>query len=183
MPQAGRTYTAAFSQQVIESYQQGQTATAIAARVGVRWQAVQHILKRHEVPLRRNVIQVQIPTETSPELWRWMGYLFAEGCVEDLKKGAGKIWFTNTDDAIQTEFAALSSELCSASKRASAVRESGRFIRAIWSVFSAIWTWPFRSTQRTNTCPALLLQVYRSRDCRVLVGLYRRRWARESAPS
>ncbi|MBA3396286.1 MAG: DUF362 domain-containing protein [Deltaproteobacteria bacterium] len=108
---AGRTYTAEFNQQVINEYQQGRTATAVAARVQVRWQVVQSILKRHGIPMRRNVIPVSIPEETSPAFWRWMGYLVAEGCVEDLEKGAGKIWWTNTDPELRSDFVSLSRDL------------------------------------------------------------------------
>jgi intein/homing endonuclease len=107
----GRTYTAAFAHEVIESYQSGQTVTAIATRVGVRWQAVQHVLKRHGVALRRNVVAIQIPAKTSCELWRWIGYFVAEGCTEDLAKGAGKIWWTNTDAALRADFSTLSADL------------------------------------------------------------------------
>ncbi len=108
---AGRTYDVQFSRSVIDSYQQGQTVTAIAVRVGVRWQAVQHVLKRHGVPLRRNVVSIQIPAQTSPAFWRWLGYFIAEGCAEDLEKGAGKIWWTNTDPALRRDFCELSRDL------------------------------------------------------------------------
>ncbi|MBA2538494.1 MAG: DUF362 domain-containing protein [Deltaproteobacteria bacterium] len=107
----GRTYTQHFNQTVLDEYRQGQTVTAIAAQREVRWQVVQSILKRHGVPLRRNVVPVSIPEYTSDGFWRWMGYLVAEGCAEDLDKGAGKIWWTNTDPELRADFVALSSQL------------------------------------------------------------------------
>ena len=108
---AGRKYDAAVVQTVIDRYQAGATATAIAAQVKLRWQTVQHMLARHDIPLRRNVVGIAIPTETSEAFWRWMGYFIAEGCAEDLAKGAGKIWWTNTDPALRSDFIALSREL------------------------------------------------------------------------
>ncbi len=112
---AGRTYTAAFAQNLVDRYQQGETVTALAAGAEMRWQSVQSILKRHEVPLRRNVVQIAIPEQTSPEFWRWMGYVIAEGCTEDLEKattkGAGKLWWTNTDEGLRSDFVALTEEL------------------------------------------------------------------------
>ena len=97
--------------ELVQTYRGGQTVTAIAARAQVRWQAVQHVLVRHGVPLRRNVIPVRIPAQTSPAFWRWLGYFIAEGCAEDLDKGAGKIWWTNTDPALREELIALSRDL------------------------------------------------------------------------
>lgn len=112
-----RKYNAVFTQSVIDTYQQGQTVTAIAAQVGVRWQGVQHILKRHGIALRRNVVPVSIPAQTSPAFWRWLGYFVAEGCAEDLEKGAGKIWWTNTDPELRRDFCELSRELFSVEAR------------------------------------------------------------------
>jgi intein/homing endonuclease/uncharacterized protein (DUF362 family) len=114
---AGRKYDAPFLQNMIDCYQNGQTATAVAAQLGVRWQVVQHVLKRHGVPLRRNVVPITIPAETSPELWRWLGYFIAEGCAEDLDKGAGKIWWTNTDPTLRSDFCNLTRELFSVEAR------------------------------------------------------------------
>ncbi|MFN0249819.1 MAG: LAGLIDADG family homing endonuclease, partial [Kofleriaceae bacterium] len=108
---AGRTYTAAFAQDLIDRYQQGETVTALAAGAEVRWQSVQSILKRHDIELRRNVVQISIPEHTSSDFWRWMGYVIAEGCAEDLEKGAGKLWFSNTDEALRDDFIALSRSL------------------------------------------------------------------------
>jgi len=108
---AGRVYSAPFVQQVIEQYQQGETVMAVAAGSRVRWQTVQAILKRHDVPMRGNVVPIAVPQETSEGFWRWMGYLIAEGCAEDLAKGAGKIWWTNTDPALRADFIALSKQL------------------------------------------------------------------------
>ena len=107
----GRTYTADAAQYMIDSYQAGQTVTAIAAKLDVRWQAVQHVLKRHGVALRRNVVSIRIPTHTSCDLWRWVGYFVAEGCTEDLAKRAGKLWWTNTDDGLRADFTKLSMDL------------------------------------------------------------------------
>lgn len=107
----GRTYSQPFNQAVLDEYRAGATVTAIAAQREVRWQVVQSILKRHGVPLRRNVVPVSIPEYTSDAFWRWMGYLVAEGCAEDLEKGAGKIWWTNTDPELRSEFVRLSREL------------------------------------------------------------------------
>jgi intein/homing endonuclease/uncharacterized protein (DUF362 family) len=108
---AGRTYTEATAQHIVNDYQAGQSTTKIAAAVGMRWQSVQSILERHDVPIRANVTPISVPATTSPAFWRWMGYLMAEGCAEDLAQGAGKIWFTNSEPAIQDEFVALSREL------------------------------------------------------------------------
>ena len=108
---AGRNYEAPFAQRIINDYQGGQTVTAIAARIGVRWQRVQHILKRHDITLRRNVVPIRVPAMTSPAFWRWMGYFIAEGCAENLEQGAGKIWWTNTDLALRAEFVALTNDL------------------------------------------------------------------------
>ncbi len=107
----GRYYSQEFNQGVLDEYRQGATVTAIAASHEVRWQVVQSILKRHGVPLRRNVVPIKIPAQTSEAFWRWMGYLVAEGCAEDLEKGAGKIWWTNTDPELRTDFITLSREL------------------------------------------------------------------------
>jgi intein/homing endonuclease len=114
----GRTYDVPFSQHVIDSYPRGRTVTAIAAQVDVRWQAVQHALERHGVPLRRNVVPVRVPAQTSPAFWRWLGYFIAEGCAEDLDKDAGKVWWTNTDPALRRDFCELSRELFSVEARA-----------------------------------------------------------------
>ncbi|HEU0029970.1 MAG TPA: LAGLIDADG family homing endonuclease [Kofleriaceae bacterium] len=107
----GRTYSAALAEQFITEYAQGSTVTAIAAKANVRWQKVQHVLKRHGVPLRRNVVQVSVPSETSPAFWRWLGYITAEGCAENLEQGAGKIWWTNTDPELRAEFIELTNTL------------------------------------------------------------------------
>ncbi len=107
----GRTYTAELAQHVVDSYQNGQTVTAIAAQVGVRWQAVQHVLKRHGVSMRRNVVAIDVPSKTSVEFWRWLGYFVAEGCTEDLEKGAGKVWWTNTDVGLRADFVKLTQSL------------------------------------------------------------------------
>ena len=107
----GRKYGAEFQQQVIDRYQSGETTTAIAASTNVRWQVVQSMLKRHKVPLRRNVVPIAVPAETSEAFWRWVGYVVAEGCAEDLEKGAGKLWWTNTDPELRTDFVALTHEL------------------------------------------------------------------------
>jgi intein/homing endonuclease len=108
---AGRTYSAEFAQMVIDEYRAGKTVTAVAAAVGVRWQSVQSLLHRHDVPLRRNVVPIRIPAETSPDFWRWLGYLMAEGCIESLDKGAGKIWWTNCDRTLQDDFVELTQHL------------------------------------------------------------------------
>jgi intein/homing endonuclease/uncharacterized protein (DUF362 family) len=113
----GRNYDAQFAETVISAYQSGQTATAIAVQVGVRWQKVQHVLKRHGVPMRRNVVAIAVPTTTSPEFCRWLGYFIAEGCAEDLAKGAGKIWWTNTDVGLRRDFCELSTHLFSVEAR------------------------------------------------------------------
>ncbi len=107
----GRRYDAGFSQVVLDRYQAGQTVTAIATEVSVRWQVVQHILSRHGVAMRRNVVPIEVPERTSPAFWRWVGYVIAEGCAEDLAKGAGKLWWTNTDPALRDDFIALSRDL------------------------------------------------------------------------
>ncbi|HEY5921946.1 MAG TPA: DUF362 domain-containing protein [Kofleriaceae bacterium] len=114
---AGRKYDAPFVQTVVDTYQRGQTVTAIATQVGVRWQVVQHILKRHGVPLRRNVVAITVPARTSTAFCRWLGYFIAEGCAEDLEKGAGKIWWTNTDPALRGDFCTLTHELFSVEAR------------------------------------------------------------------
>jgi intein/homing endonuclease/uncharacterized protein (DUF362 family) len=108
---AGRKHGVELVQSVLDRYRQGETATAIAASAGVRWQLVQQMLVRHDVPLRRNIIPITIPTETSPEFWRWLGYFVAEGCADDLEQGAGKIWWTNTDANLRAEFVELSRQL------------------------------------------------------------------------
>jgi len=108
---AGRVYTAAFVQDVIDAYQEGGTATAIAERAGVRWQSVQAILKRHEVPIRRNVTQLRVPARTSQEFWRWMGYVMAEGCIERHASGSDKLWWVNAQPAIREEFIQLTRDL------------------------------------------------------------------------
>jgi intein/homing endonuclease/uncharacterized protein (DUF362 family) len=108
---AGRVYSAEFQQQIVERYQRGETATAIAAGANIRWQVVQSIVKRYDVPMRRNVVQISLPETTSPEFWRWMGYVVAEGCAEDLEKGAGKLWWTNTDPELRADFISLSRDL------------------------------------------------------------------------
>jgi hypothetical protein len=107
---AGHKYDAAFSQQVIDSYQGGATVTLIAEQSAIRWQVAQSILERHGVPLRRNVNQLQIPGETSPGFWRWMGYVMAEGCVER-GETSDKLWWTNSEPAIQTDYTRLTREL------------------------------------------------------------------------
>jgi intein/homing endonuclease/uncharacterized protein (DUF362 family) len=106
----GRRYDVAFVQRVIDEYQAGATTTAIAAGAGVRWQTVQSILKRHDVPLRRNVTQVRIPERTSPDFWRWMGYFIAEGCVER-SHNCDKFWWINGEPAIRDEYRRLTLEL------------------------------------------------------------------------
>jgi intein/homing endonuclease len=120
---AGRKYTQEFNQHVIDAYVSGQTATAIAAGAGVRWQSVQAVLKRHDVPLRGNVSQLRIPVRTSPELWRWLGYLIAEGNVG--RGTSDKIWWINQTKAIRDEFVALTRSLFGLRAR---VREDGRSV-------------------------------------------------------
>jgi intein/homing endonuclease len=107
---AGRTYAAAAAQHIVDTYQAGTTATAIAEEMGVRWQAVQHILKRHDVPIRRNLAQLRIPTQASPAFWRWLGYVFAEGCVER-GKSSDKLWWVNSEPAIYDDFRELTHAL------------------------------------------------------------------------
>jgi intein/homing endonuclease len=108
---AGRTYTAEFAQMLIDEYRAGKTVTAVAAAAGVRWQSVQSILHRHDVPLHRNVVPIQLPAHTSASFCRWLGYLMAEGCVESLERGAGKVWWTNSRPELQDDFVGLTSEL------------------------------------------------------------------------
>lgn len=109
---AGRVYSAAFSQSIIDAYQSGATTTALAAANGVRWQVVQAILKRHSVSLRRNIAPVRIPAQTSPEFWRWMGYVMAEGCIErGSNGGSDRLWWTNAEPAIRDEFIQLTADL------------------------------------------------------------------------
>jgi uncharacterized protein (DUF362 family) len=107
---AGRKYSAAFNQEIIDSYTGGETTTAIAARVGVRWQIVQSALKRHRVPMRRNVVQITTHERTSPEFWRWMGYVFAEG---NLERGecTDKLWWANSQPEIVEDFLTLTRRL------------------------------------------------------------------------
>jgi intein/homing endonuclease/uncharacterized protein (DUF362 family) len=106
----GRRFDVAFVQRVIDEYQAGGTTTDIAAGAGVRWQAVQAILKRHDVPLRRNVAQLRVPAWTSPDFWRWMGYFMAEGCVER-SHNCDKFWWVNQEPAIRDEYQRLTREL------------------------------------------------------------------------
>jgi intein/homing endonuclease/uncharacterized protein (DUF362 family) len=115
--QGGRTYDAQFAQRIVDGYAGGSTVTALAAELGVRWQKVQHVLKRHGVVMRRNVVPVTIPAMTSPAFWRWLGYFVAEGCAESLEQGAGKVWWTNTDDELRRDFCELSSTLFSLEAR------------------------------------------------------------------
>lgn len=106
----GRKYSAAFNQDVIDSYLEGETVTAIAVRRSVPWQIVQSILKRHGVATRRTVNYPVFPSTTSPSFWRWIGYLIAEGNIER-SHSTDKIWWTNSEPEISDEFAALTREL------------------------------------------------------------------------
>ena len=110
LAQAGRKYSAAFNQEIIDSYVAGETTTAIAARVGVRWQVVQSALKRHRVPMRRNRVQVKAPANTSPGFWRWIGYVFAEGNIER-GRCTDKLWWANCEPEIVEDFSGLTEEL------------------------------------------------------------------------
>ncbi|MBI5518204.1 MAG: DUF362 domain-containing protein [Deltaproteobacteria bacterium] len=106
----GRRYDAAFSQRVVDAYQGGAAATAIASDLGVRAQTVQLILHRNDVHVRGNLAQLRIPAETSPDFWRWLGYLTAEGCVERCAS-SDKIWWVNAEPAIREDFSALTHDL------------------------------------------------------------------------
>ncbi|MCC7104449.1 MAG: DUF362 domain-containing protein [Chloroflexi bacterium] len=106
----GRRYSARFSRDVIDTYQAGATTTLIAERAGIPWQSVQQILNRHGVPLRGNTVQVRTPERTSPALWRLLGYVMAEGCVER-GPSTDKLWWVNSEPAIRDEFKQLTQEL------------------------------------------------------------------------
>ncbi len=105
----GRVYSTAFVQETLDAYQAGATVTKIAASAGVGWQSIQAILKRHAVPLRRNVVPLSIPKLTTPGFWRWIGYVLAEGNVE--RGSSDKLWWVNSEPAIRDEFVALTGEL------------------------------------------------------------------------
>ena len=118
----GRVHTATFSQQVIDAYQAGTPATAIAERSGIRWQSITAILRRHGVPIRRNLAQLRVPERTSPGFWRWMGYLMAEGCIEHAKC-SDKLWWANSQSALREDFAELTRALFGLEARAHANRK------------------------------------------------------------
>jgi len=107
---AGRKYSAACSQQMIDDYQAGDTAIAIAERHGVRWQVVQSILRRHGVPVRGCANQLRIPETTSPDFWRWFGYVIAEGNLER-GKTCDKLWWANSDPILRQDFIQLTEAL------------------------------------------------------------------------
>jgi hypothetical protein len=107
---AGRKYSAAFNQDLLDSYVAGQTATEIASRAGIRWQVVQSALKRHGVPTRRNRVQMRTLAKTSPDFWRWMGYVFAEGNIER-GQCTDKLWWANSEPEISSDYCQLTSSL------------------------------------------------------------------------
>src|SRR5207247_4740923 len=51
---AGRRYSPAFIQNVLDAYQSGMTATAVGEEVGVRWQTVLSFYKLREVATHVN---------------------------------------------------------------------------------------------------------------------------------
>ena len=110
MARTGRKYTAAASQDMIDAYRASATATAIADRVGAPWQSVVAVLKRHDVSIRGCATQFEVPAQTSPEFWRWLGYVMAEGCIER-GKTTDKLWWVNSRPEIRGDFEQLTREL------------------------------------------------------------------------
>ena len=107
----GRRFSVDFVRRVIDAYADGKTTTDIATQEGVQWQTSQALLRRHGIPLRRNVAQLRIPERTSEGFWRWIGYVMAEGSIEGPERGSRKLWWTNTTPELRQDFQRLTREL------------------------------------------------------------------------
>jgi len=106
----GRKYSSEFQREVVEAYLAGQTLESIAAERGVPWQAIQEILQRYHVPMRRMKHWIRVPERTSPDFWRWMGYFLAEGWVQPMRTTC-RFWWTNSDPRIREDFFRLTRAL------------------------------------------------------------------------
>ena len=58
----------------------------------------------------RNKHWIRVPERTSPDFWRWMGYLIAAGWVQSMRTTC-RIWWTNGDPRIREEFFRLTESL------------------------------------------------------------------------
>ena len=106
----GRRFSVEDQREMVRRYLTGHTLEEIARDFGVRWQSVQSVLRRYRIPMRRNKHWIRVPERTSPEFWRWMGYLVAEGWVQPMRTTC-RVWWTNGDPKIREDFFHLTQTL------------------------------------------------------------------------
>ena len=99
----GHKYSTEFQREAVEAYLAGQTLDEIAAERGVPWQAIQKVLQRYSIPMRRMKHWISVPERTSPDFWRWMGYFLAEGWVQPMRTTC-RFWWTNSNPYLREDF-------------------------------------------------------------------------------
>ncbi|HIQ04561.1 MAG TPA: DUF362 domain-containing protein, partial [Anaerolineae bacterium] len=106
----GRRFSVEDQRDMVQQYLSGRTLEEIARQHDVRWQSVQSVLQCYHIPMRCNKHWIRVPARTSPDFWRWVGYLIAEGWVQPMRTTC-RIWWTNGDSEIRKDFLRLTESL------------------------------------------------------------------------
>jgi intein/homing endonuclease len=72
--------------------------------------ASQPLPRLHKQYGRTSTRWIDVPAETSPEFWRWMGYFLAEGWVQPMRTTCRFGW-SNSDPALVRDFTRLTAQL------------------------------------------------------------------------
>ncbi len=106
----GYRYPVEYQREVVQAYLDGSSLEELAAARNVPWLALQHILKRYDIPQRHVEPRTRFPEQTSPAFWRWMGYFLASGWVRPMRVTC-RFWWTHSDPALRDDFFQLTREL------------------------------------------------------------------------
>jgi intein/homing endonuclease len=107
---ATRKYNSEIQRIMVERYLEGKHTTEIASELDVPTEAVRTTLHRYEIPLRKSFNWIQVPPQTSPDFWRWMGYFMAEGYTQ-VERGTVRFWWTNTNPQLRRHYVTLCKSL------------------------------------------------------------------------
>jgi len=96
-------FSVQLQKQIVNDYISGDTTTIIGKRYSRHYSSVRYILLKNTIPIRWVKPPLNLPKETSPEFWEWMGYFLSEGHANETR-GSSRYWFSNTDQIIMSDF-------------------------------------------------------------------------------
>lgn len=107
----GKKYSIKLQRKILKDYfYQNLTMSKIGEKYHLGYQIVQLLIRRYKLKGKGRVFLKRTPCKTTPEFWRWLGYIYAEGWFEQTKTSF-RIWWANNDPEIQKDFIRKTQEL------------------------------------------------------------------------